>query len=63
MMTRTTPITNQKSAPKPVVTNYDRLLIILERNAAEAREPELIARLRETITRLRAATEEHNGRA
>jgi hypothetical protein len=45
------------------VTNFDRLLAILERNAASAREPELIARLHEMLARLRAATEEHNGRA
>jgi hypothetical protein len=49
-------------APKPV-TNYERLLAVLERNAASTHEPELIARLREMLTRLRAATEEHNGRA
>jgi len=47
---RITPITAdiKTSAPAPV-TNYDRLLTILERNAANAREPELIQRLRDAI--------------
>jgi hypothetical protein len=59
MIRRLTPTTNNKtSAPKPAgANNYDRLLVILECNAAEAREPELIARLRETLARLRAATD------
>ncbi len=35
-------------APKPV-TNYARLLAILERNAADAREPELVKRLRAAL--------------
>jgi hypothetical protein len=41
---------------KPAVTNYGRLLEILERNAGEAREPELIERLRAALARLHAAT-------
>jgi hypothetical protein len=49
-------------APKPT-NNFERLLRVLEANAASAHEPELIARLHEMLTRLRAATEEHNGRA
>jgi hypothetical protein len=61
-MTRTAPITDTKTpAPKRVANNYDRLLAILERNAASTHEPELIARLHEMLARLRAATEEHNG--
>jgi hypothetical protein len=45
---RTTPIINIKTAPKPkpVITNYERLLRVLEANAASAREPELVQRLK-----------------
>jgi hypothetical protein len=47
------PTTNiEISTPKPV-TNYDRLLAILERNAASVQhEPELARRLREAIRAL-----------
>jgi hypothetical protein len=49
-MTRTTPTTNMTSAPKPATNNYDRLLAILERNAASVQhEPELVRRLREAL--------------
>jgi hypothetical protein len=41
------------SAPKPVTDNYDRLLAVLEANAASAREPELIRRLRDAIRAIR----------
>ena len=52
MTQRTTPTTDIKTPkPKPV-TNYDRLLAILERNVADAREPELVTRLREAIRAL-----------
>jgi hypothetical protein len=63
-MTRTTTpsVTVKVAAPKPAA-NYERLLTVLERNAASTNEPELIARLHEMLARLRAATEEHNGRA
>jgi hypothetical protein len=62
MTQRTTPTPDNKTSESKLATdNYDRLLKILERNAASAHEPELIARLRETIARLRAVTEERNG--
>jgi hypothetical protein len=49
MTRRTTPIADNKtSAPKPA-TNYERLLAVLERNAENAREPELLRRLRDQI--------------
>jgi hypothetical protein len=58
MTQRTMPTTNIKiPAPKPapVTNNYDRLLAILERNAASVRgEPELIARLRDAIRTIRS---------
>jgi hypothetical protein len=38
---------------KPVTDNYDRLLAVLEANAASAREPELIRRLRDAIRAIR----------
>ena len=52
MTRRTTPITDVETSarkPKPVTDNFDRLLAILERNATEAREPELIRRLRDQL--------------
>ncbi len=54
MTRRTTPIANiKKSAPKPV-TNFDRLLAILERNAASVQhEPELGQRLRDALRAMR----------
>jgi hypothetical protein len=52
MTRRTTPTKDIKtSAPKPV-TNYSRLLKILERNAASVREPELVKRLRSALRTL-----------
>jgi hypothetical protein len=56
--TRPAPATNiETSAPK-AVTNYDRLLAILERNAASVQhEPELARRLRDAIR----AMEERRG--
>jgi hypothetical protein len=42
-MTRTTPITAEEISRKP---KPDRLLAILERNAASVHEPELAQRLR-----------------
>jgi hypothetical protein len=54
-MTRTMPITT-KTSDKPVTDNYDRLLAILERNAASVQhEPELARRLREAAERVQAA--------
>ena len=52
-MTRATPITSIEttSASKPV-TNYDRLLAVLEANADRASEPELIGRLRDALAEL-----------
>lgn len=55
MTQRTTPITNIKEIsrkPKPA-TNYDRLLRVLEANAASAHEPELARRLRDAIRAMR----------
>jgi hypothetical protein len=54
MTQRTTPTSNiETSAPKPV-TNFDRLLAILERNAASVEhEPELARRLRDAIRTMR----------
>jgi hypothetical protein len=63
MTQRTTPTTSIEESAHKSITNFDRLLVILERNAANSREPELVARLREMLARLRAATDEHNGRA
>jgi hypothetical protein len=53
MTRRITPI--KIPAPKPApVTNYDRLLAILERNAASVQEPELVARLRAALRTIRS---------
>jgi hypothetical protein len=53
-MTRTTPTTNIETSESKPVTNFDRLLIILERNAASVQhEPELARRLREAIRAMR----------
>jgi hypothetical protein len=41
--------------PKLVTDNYDRLLAILERNAASTRERELVARLRDAIGTIRSS--------
>jgi protein-tyrosine-phosphatase len=51
----------KKSAPKPVTNNYDRLLAILERNAASVnQEPELVARLRDAIRAIRSRSGERD---
>jgi hypothetical protein len=52
---RNSPCTPSGQAGDKPATNYGRLLKILERNLADAREPELIRRLREA---LRALVEE-----
>jgi hypothetical protein len=50
MTRRITPIANiEPSEPEPAATNFDRLLEILERNAASVQEPELVARLRAAL--------------
>jgi hypothetical protein len=50
MAQRTPPTTNtETSEPKRVTDNFDRLLKVLERNAANAQEPELVARLRAAL--------------
>jgi hypothetical protein len=50
MMTRTTPTNNtETSEPKRGTDNFDRLLKVLERNAVNAQEPELVARLRAAL--------------
>ena len=54
MTQRTPPTTDIKtSESEPAVTNFDRLLEVLERNAASAHEPELARRLREAIRAMR----------
>jgi hypothetical protein len=55
MAERTVPTTKiPKPKPAPGTNNYDRLLAILERNAASVQhEPELARRLREAIRAMR----------
>jgi hypothetical protein len=54
-MTRTPIPDIETSASKPV-TNYDRLLAVLEANAERASEPELIRRLRDALRIIRSAS-------
>jgi hypothetical protein len=58
--TRTAPATNVETSAPKLVTNFDRLLAILERNAANVQhEPELARRPRDAIREIRGAVGKH----